>query len=50
MMSFISNHLDIGLVEARLLQKRYYHDHGTTLAGLMANDGVHPDAFLDYVH
>ena len=39
-----------GLVEARLLQKRYYHDHGTTLAGLMANDGVHPDAFLDYVH
>ena len=50
MMSFISSHLGIDLVEARVLQKRYYHEHGTTLAGLMANDGVHPSAFLDYVH
>ena len=50
MMAFISSHLGIGLIEARLLQKRYYRDHGTTLAGLMANDGVHPKAFLDYVH
>lgn len=50
MMSFISRHLGIGPLEARVLQKRYYHEHGTTLAGLMANDGVHPNAFLDYVH
>ncbi len=50
MMSFISSHLGIGPTEARVLQKRYYHEHGTTLAGLMANDGVHPNAFLDYVH
>lgn len=50
MMSFISSHLGIGPLEARVLQKRYYHEHGTTLAGLMANDGVHPNAFLDYVH
>jgi len=50
MMSFISGHLGIGPAEARGLQKRYYHEHGTTLAGLMANDGVQPKAFLDYVH
>ncbi len=50
MTSFIAGHLGIGRVEARLLQKRYYRDHGTTLAGLMVNDGVHPSAFLDYVH
>jgi putative hydrolase of the HAD superfamily len=48
--AFISAHFGIDRIEARKLQKRYYHEHGTTLAGLMANDGVHPDAFLDFVH
>lgn len=48
--AFISRQFGIDRIEARKLQKRYYHEHGTTLAGLMANDGVHPDAFLDYVH
>ena len=28
--------------EARALQKRYLHEHGTTLAGLMAHHGVNP--------
>jgi len=32
--------------EARALQKRYYHEHGTTLAGLMAFHGVDPAAFI----
>src|ERR1041384_8274593 len=32
--------------EARALQKRYYHDHGTTLHGLMLHYGVDPDDFL----
>lgn len=36
--------------EARVLQKKYYHAHGTTLAGLMANHDVHPGDFLDFVH
>src|ERR1044072_5775809 len=36
--------------EARALQKSYYHEHGTTLAGLMAHHGVDPKAFLDEVH
>ena len=36
--------------EARALQKRYYHQHGTTLAGLMAHHGVDPEAFLEEVH
>jgi len=26
--------------EARAIQKKYYHEHGTTLAGLMANHGI----------
>lgn len=36
--------------DARALQKKYYHGHGTTLAGLMANHDVHPDEFLEFVH
>jgi putative hydrolase of the HAD superfamily len=36
--------------EARALQRRYLHEHGTTLAGLMANHGVDPHAFLDHAH
>jgi putative hydrolase of the HAD superfamily len=37
--------------EARAIQKRYYEQHGTTLAGLMANDhGVDPEDFLTAVH
>lgn len=35
---------------ARAVQKRYFRDHGTTLAGLMLHDGVDPDDFLDFVH
>ena len=36
--------------EARAIQKKYYHEHGTTLAGLMAHHGIAPTAFLDEVH
>ncbi len=32
------------------LQKTYLHEHGTTLAGLMANHGVDPHDFLAEVH
>lgn len=35
---------------ARALQKRYFHEHGTTLSGLMANHGTDPHEFLDFVH
>lgn len=36
--------------EARALQKKYLHEHGTTLAGLMAYHGVDPYGFLEEVH
>jgi putative hydrolase of the HAD superfamily len=47
---FIEGKLGLDQVEARLLQKRYFRDHGTTLAGLMANHAIEPTAFLDFVH
>ena len=37
-------------VAARRVQKNYFHAHGTTLAGLMAEHGVEPGHFLDFVH
>ncbi|WP_051091352.1 pyrimidine 5'-nucleotidase [Methylopila sp. M107] len=37
-------------MSAKALQKFYYHRHGTTLRGLMAEDGLDPDDFLAYVH
>lgn len=37
--------------EAYALQKRWLHEHGTTLAGLMAHHaGIDPHAFLEEVH
>ncbi|MFM6853775.1 MAG: pyrimidine 5'-nucleotidase [Sphingopyxis sp.] len=36
--------------EARAIQKRYFHDHGTTLAGLMMHHGVEAEDFLRFVH
>ncbi|HEX8640147.1 MAG TPA: pyrimidine 5'-nucleotidase [Allosphingosinicella sp.] len=36
--------------EARRVQKRHFHAHGTTLAGLMREHGVDPHEFLDFVH
>ena len=47
---FIEGRLGLDRVEARALQKQYFHEHGTTLAGLMANHAVDPGAFLEFVH
>jgi putative hydrolase of the HAD superfamily len=47
---YIQRLLGVDPVEARRVQKLYFHEHGTTLAGLMAAHGVDPHDFLDYVH
>ena len=47
---FISDFLDLPFDEARKIQKAYYVGYGTTLAGLMAEHGLKPERFLDYVH
>jgi len=48
--AFIQRLLGCDGVEARRVQKSFFRDHGTTLAGLMAGHGVEPREFLDYVH
>lgn len=47
---YIQRLLGLDPIEARQVQKRYFVDHGTTLAGLMANEGVDPHQFLAFVH
>lgn len=50
MQAFIARLLGVGADEARRVQKRFFHEHGTTLRGLMDHHGVEPRAFLDDVH
>jgi putative hydrolase of the HAD superfamily len=47
---YIQRLLGCDPIEARRVQKTYFHDHGTTLAGLMAHHGVDPNDFLEFVH
>ena len=48
--AYIQRLLDCDPVEARRVQKAHFHEHGTTLAGLMKHHGVDPHEFLADVH
>jgi len=50
MRAFISKLLSVDEDEAYRLQKQYYRDHGTTLAGLMKLHDIAPEEFLSFVH
>ena len=47
---FIQQLLDCDPVEAKRVQKAHFHEHGTTLAGLMREHQVDPHHFLEDVH
>lgn len=48
--TWIANHFGVDGLTARAIQKHYYFRHGTSLRGLMIDEGVAPDAFLEFVH
>lgn len=48
--AYVARTLNLDPVAARVVQKRYFYDHGTTLAGLMADHQVDPQDFLNDVH
>lgn len=50
MTAYVARRLGLPRDEARVLQKEYFHRHGTTLTGLMADHGVDPHEFLAEVH
>ena len=50
MSAYISKKLDIDLLKAKELQKKYFYENGTTLSGLMKYDKINPHEFLEFVH
>ncbi len=50
MREFIAVHFNLSLDEAAALQKKYYHQFGATLRGLMTYHDLDPKPFLDYIH
>ena len=50
MSAYIERLLGCDPIEAKTVQKKHFHEHGTTLAGLMKEHGVDPRDFLDDVH
>ncbi|WP_296105650.1 pyrimidine 5'-nucleotidase [uncultured Agrobacterium sp.] len=50
MTAYVAELLQMDPEEARVLQKRYYHEHGTTLQGLMIHYGIDPNDFLEKAH
>lgn len=47
---YVARHLGLEMEEARRVQKRYFHQHGTTLHGLMIHHDVDPIDYMNYVH
>lgn len=50
MAAYVRDTLGVSLTEAETLRHRYYTEHGTTLAGLMAHHDIDPDPYLVAVH
>ena len=50
MSTFISKKMNVDLVKAREIQKKYFYEYGTTLSGLMKQDDINPHDFLEFVH
>ena len=48
--AYIGRLLGCDPVEARRVQKAFFHEHGTTLRGLMNHHDIDPHEFLSYVH
>jgi putative hydrolase of the HAD superfamily len=48
--TYVSGFLNISEEEAFRVQKDYYKRYGTTMRGLMAEHGMKPDDYLEFVH
>jgi putative hydrolase of the HAD superfamily len=50
MSKFISEKLNVGIEEAKKIQKNYFHEYNTTLNGMIKNHKIDADEFLEFVH
>jgi putative hydrolase of the HAD superfamily len=48
--AYVSDFLKVSKDEAFRVQKDYYKRYGTTMRGLMAEHGMKPDDYLEFVH
>jgi putative hydrolase of the HAD superfamily len=48
--TYVSNFLKVSKEDAFRVQKDYYKRYGTTMRGLMAEHGLEPDGYLEFVH
>ena len=48
--AYIADCLKMTPEEARVVQKQYWREHGTSMRGMMTLHGVDPRHFLDFVH
>lgn len=47
---FIQDMFDIPYADAKVKQKTFFKEHGTTLRGLMSEHGIEPYDYLKFVH
>ena len=50
MTTYVARLMNLERDEARKIQKDFYHRHGTTLRGLMLEQEIDADEFLEFVH
>lgn len=50
MTEYVMNALGVDQTRANFLRKKYWHEYGTTLAGLMREHGIDPGPYLTDVH
>jgi len=50
MREFVADFLNVDQDEAYRIQKKYFHEYGTTLRGMMTCHDMDPAPFLNYVH
>ena len=50
MSKYISEKLNVNIVEAKEIQKNYFYEYNTTLNGMINNHKIDANEFLDFVH
>ena len=50
MSKYVSEKLDVTINEAKIIQKKYFHEYNTTLNGMIKNHKIDANEFLDFVH
>jgi len=50
MSAYISKKLNVDLISAKEIQKKYFFEYGTTLRGLQKNFAIDPYEYLKYCH